>query len=105
MKVEVMVYILDYQGLGKFFSLTVTGSYRGCAWCLLKGQYCKHLSKVVYPGNRRFLPPDHELRKDTESSLNIQLRNEGGLHIALFNKISISTGHMTVPRINPSLVS
>lgn len=66
-KVEVMVYILDYQGLGKFFSLTVTGSYRGCAWCLLKGQYCKHLSKVVYPGNRRFLPANHELRKDTES--------------------------------------
>ena len=50
-KVKVMVYILDYQGLGKLSPLTVPGSYRGCAWCLLKGQYCKHLSKVVYPGN------------------------------------------------------
>lgn len=66
MKVEILIYVLDYQGLGKVFSLTGTGSYRGCAWCLLKGQYCKHLSKVVYPGNRRFLPLDHELRKDCE---------------------------------------
>ena len=66
-KVEIMVYVLDYQGLGKVFSLTATGSKRGCEWCLLKGQYCKHLSKVVYPGNRRFLPLEHELRKDCTS--------------------------------------
>lgn len=65
MKGEIMIYILDYQGLGKVFSLTATGSYRGCAWCMLKGQYCKHLCKVVYPGNRRFLPADHVLRKDS----------------------------------------
>ena len=43
MKVEVLIYILDYQGLGKVFSLTGTGSKRGCAWCLFKGEYCKHL--------------------------------------------------------------
>lgn len=63
-KVEIMIYVLDYQGLGKVFSLTATGSYRGCGWCLQKGEYCKHLSKVVYPGNRRFLPTDHSLKKD-----------------------------------------
>ena len=66
-KVDIMIYILDYQGLGKVFSLTGTGSYRSCAWCMLKGQYCKHLSKVVYSGNRRFLPADHMLRKDSEN--------------------------------------
>ena len=65
-KVKIMVYVVDYQGLGKLFSLTATGSKRGCAWCLFKGQYCKHLNKVVYPGNRRFLPLEHELRKDCE---------------------------------------
>lgn len=65
LKVEIMIYILDYQGFGKVFSLTGTGSYRGCAWCMHKGHYCKHLSKVVYPGNRRFLPADHMLRKDS----------------------------------------
>ena len=66
-KVDIMNYILDYQGLGKVFSLTGTGSYRGCAWCMIKGQYCKHLSKVVYSGNRRFLPADHILRKDSNN--------------------------------------
>ena len=34
-KVE-MIYALDNQELGKIFSLTGTGSYRGCAWCLHK---------------------------------------------------------------------
>jgi len=66
-KVDIMVYILDYQGLEKLFCLTGTGSYRGCGWCLLRGQYCKHLHKVVYPGNRRFLPSNHELRKDRKN--------------------------------------
>ena len=66
-KVEIMIYILDYQGLGKVFCLTGTGSYRGCGWCMQKGQYCKHLCKVVYPGNRRFLPTGHQLRKDTRN--------------------------------------
>jgi len=66
-KVEVVIYILDYQGLGKVFSLTGTGSYRGCAWCMYKGCYCKHLHKVVYPGNRQFLPVDHELRNDCQN--------------------------------------
>ena len=67
LKVEVLIYILDYQGLGKVFSLTGTGSFRGCAWCLLKGEYCKHLKKVVYTGNRRFLPVEHKLRKENHS--------------------------------------
>ena len=63
-KVEIMIYILDYQGFGKVFCLTDTGSYRSCGWCMQKGVYCKHLHKVVYPGNRRFLPTNHVLRKD-----------------------------------------
>lgn len=66
-KVEVLIYILDYQGVGKVFSLTGTGSLRGCAWCLFKGEYCTHLKKVVYSGNRCFLPVEHELRKDSNS--------------------------------------
>lgn len=36
-----LIYVLDCRGLGTLFSLTVTGSYRGCAWCLMKVQYCK----------------------------------------------------------------
>lgn len=64
LKVEVMIHVLDYQGIGKVFSLSATGSYRGCGWCMQKGQYCDHLHKIVYPGNRRFLPRDNVLRKD-----------------------------------------
>ena len=63
-KVEIMIYILDYQGFGKVFCLTGTGSDHSCGWCMQKGVYCKHLHKVVYPGNRRFLPTNHVLRKD-----------------------------------------
>ena len=37
--VDIMIYILDYQGLGKVFSMTGTGSYRSCPWCMHKGQY------------------------------------------------------------------
>lgn len=40
LKVEVVIYILDYQGLWKVFFLTGPGSLRGCAWCLLIGEYC-----------------------------------------------------------------
>ena len=63
-KVEIMIYILDYQGFGNVFCLTGTGSYRSCGWCMQKGVYSKHLHKVVYPGNRRFLPTNHVLQKD-----------------------------------------
>ena len=66
-KVDIMIYILDYQGLGKLFCLTGTGSYRGCGWCWQKGQYCKHLHEVVYPENRDFLPANHKLRKDHQN--------------------------------------
>lgn len=43
---------------------TYTGSYWGCAWCMYKGRYSKHLQKVVYPGNRQCLPVGHVLRDD-----------------------------------------
>ena len=46
------------------FCLLGTGSYRGCGWCMQKGQYCKQLYKVDYPGNRRFQPSDCQQRKD-----------------------------------------
>ena len=36
-KVDIMIYVFDYQGLGKVFCLTGTGSYRGCGWCIQKG--------------------------------------------------------------------
>lgn len=64
-KAEVLLHVLDYQGIGKVFHLTGSGSYRGCSWCQIKGTYCTHLKKIIYLGNRRYLARDSEIRKDT----------------------------------------
>ena len=57
LKVDIMIYVLDYQVLGKVFSLTGTGSYRGCGWCMHNGEYCKHLSKVLLSWEQTFPTP------------------------------------------------
>ncbi len=64
-KVKILLHVLDYQGIGKIFHMTGTGSYRGCAWCQMKGTYCSHLKKIIYLGNRRYLERDSEMRNDT----------------------------------------
>ena len=30
-KVDILIHVLDYQGIGKVFHMTETGSYRGCS--------------------------------------------------------------------------
>ena len=37
MKVELLLYILDYPAIGKVFNVMGTGGYRACAWCELEG--------------------------------------------------------------------
>ena len=49
----------------KLFNIHGTGALRGCAWCRIKGDHCKHLDKVVYLQNRIYLPADSPLRHDT----------------------------------------
>ena len=41
------------------------GGYAGCAYCTHLGEYSNILQKIVYPGNRRFLEKDDDLRDDT----------------------------------------
>ena len=41
------------------------GAYSGCTYCTHKGKYSKVLQKVIYPGNRSFLPENDGLRHDT----------------------------------------
>ena len=58
-KVEVIIYVLGYQGFGKVFCLTDTCSYRACAWCMHKDEqrevssenveYMKQVDMVVVP--------------------------------------------------------
>ena len=37
LKVEILLYVLDYPGLGKVFNIHGAGSYKGCLWCVIKG--------------------------------------------------------------------
>ncbi len=39
LKVSVLLYILDYPGIGKVFNVHGAGSYMGCLWCDIKGKY------------------------------------------------------------------
>ena len=42
LKISILLYILDYPGVGKVFKVHGAGSYRGCLWCDIKG------SRVYY---------------------------------------------------------
>ena len=66
-KVDILIHVLDYQGIRKVFHMTGTGSYRGCSWCQIKGTYCPHLRKMIYLGNRRYLTSNKPMRNDTSS--------------------------------------
>ena len=65
-KVEILLYVLDYPGLGKVMSVVGSGGLQGCMFCNLEGERDSNLQKTVYLQNRRFLPPDSKLRKDTK---------------------------------------
>ena len=45
-KVSILLYILDYPGLGKVMSTVGSGAYQGCAFCDLKGQHNTDLCKI-----------------------------------------------------------
>lgn len=38
LKVEVLLYVLDYPGVCKVFNTLGSGSYNGCMWCEIKGK-------------------------------------------------------------------
>jgi hypothetical protein len=58
------ISINDWPALSNLSGQTNKG-YRACTHCLDKTDsiYLKHCKKVVYMGHRRFLPPQHPLRK------------------------------------------
>jgi len=43
------------------------GAYAGCAYCTHVGLYSKILQKMVYPGNRRFMPQNDRQRTHVRS--------------------------------------
>ena len=39
LKVNVLMYILDYPGISKMFTIKGSNAYQGCAWCEIEGRY------------------------------------------------------------------
>ena len=52
------------------------GAYAGCAYCTHLGTWSKPLTKVVYPGNRRFLKSDDSLRSDRRNFPKKDINND-----------------------------
>ena len=81
----VMLHILDYPGQNKvfkttgmlmfhknsemfiptiYFSYSGAGSYSGCCYCKVRGEYSQSLNKMVYLGHRSFLHKNDPLHAD-----------------------------------------
>ncbi|MEW8547304.1 MAG: hypothetical protein AB2693_27670, partial [Candidatus Thiodiazotropha sp.] len=63
-KLKLLLYVLDYPGLSKLFNQHGSGGLCGCHWCYVRGEYNKHLEKVIYLSNRSYLPKENLLRRD-----------------------------------------
>ena len=37
LRVEIILHILDYPGIGKVFKMSGSGAYKGCIWCDITG--------------------------------------------------------------------
>uniref|UniRef100_A0A7M5XIY5 DUF4218 domain-containing protein n=2 Tax=Clytia hemisphaerica TaxID=252671 RepID=A0A7M5XIY5_9CNID len=62
---KVLQFVHDFPAIAKVMHTQAQGGLRACPWCKSVGEHCKHLSKTVYLGNRKFLPEDSDLRKST----------------------------------------
>lgn len=47
LKVELLLYILDYPGINEVFGVSGSGAYQGCAWCKIKGTYNYYMSTFI----------------------------------------------------------
>lgn len=84
-KVDILLFIMDYPGIGKVFNVMGANAYQACAWCEIQGNnmhecelyvvhfyfqqifiigtYSSELHKIVYLHNRTFLPDSSALIK------------------------------------------
>ena len=65
-KAAVLLYVLDYPGIGKVMSVVGSGGFQGCMFCDIEGSRNEDLKEMVYVQNRRFLNWNSDLRKDKE---------------------------------------
>ena len=75
-KIKLLLYVLDYPGMSKLFSQHGTGNLHGCHWCMLRGETCKELSKVIYQCNRPFLQHNDTLRMNERNFWNKGIDNQ-----------------------------
>lgn len=56
-KVDLMLYILDYPGVCKVFNVSGSGAYKGCMWCHIKGKVIQELlsDKINKYNNYRYI--------------------------------------------------
>jgi hypothetical protein len=54
--------ISDYRGLQKMTNLKLSPAFYACIYCWEEGVKIAGTGKTIYPGNWRFLPPNHPLR-------------------------------------------
>ena len=40
LKADILMYVLDYPGLGKVFNVLGANAYQACAWCEIEGMQC-----------------------------------------------------------------
>ena len=63
-KLALLLYVLDYPGIGKVMSVVGSGRLQGCMFCDIQGTRNEDLQKTIYLQNRRFLCEESSLRKD-----------------------------------------
>ena len=39
LQIQILLYVLDYPGLGKVLKLSGSGAYKGCVWCDIDGKH------------------------------------------------------------------
>lgn len=76
LKIKVLNYVMDYPGLSKVFNQQGSGGLSACHWCHVRGEFCKHLNKVIYSSKNRCLSKDNPLEYPMETE-KPQLRNQG----------------------------
>ena len=65
-KAAVLLYVLDYPGIGKVMSVVGSGGFQGYMFCDIEGSRNEDLKEMVYVQNKRFLNWNLDLRKDKE---------------------------------------
>ena len=63
-KAAILLYVLDYPGIGKVMSVIGSGGFQEFMFYDIQGTHNKDMKKAVYAQNRRFQEDDSDMRKE-----------------------------------------